>query len=520
VMRDIKKIWDWWDGKDEFTPLSLGPSLWIDAINGAYVSTVDNNGTRAKGNIINSATAETGQALTNAGTLASKGIYNGEGWYMKLGAEFNTGSVSDYNFLHNGSDFEVWFTYKKLLQVAGNIRALINTNGFSNTAIGFLLYDDNTGGLNTLKLRIGNGTSAVISRDMNGATTQNATNVIRVTKSGNVVTIFVNGIQVGTQTATLSFNAGNASQIMDIASTTAAGIGIYLKDIVMFNRVLTVEEVALMNARTFISIIASPINVDVIYGDSNAEGQAVNSGLPAELSGTHNTLIFKMATAAVQVSDYIEKLQLGINHKILNQTLTISGGEMRLGYSFANPSLSRAILKFGQGSTDATAWTTPSQTYTRWIAIIPEFIDDMLHVHRRTVVLRSMVSWFGANDCQIGDGANYESAVIALVKATIDTFNAASTNFGTVVKMRHVIFKTKSGGSGFDATAYNLVSTAQDNLGAGSFLTAHPSYSTYYLGSVAYSTELATMLPDTIHYADYDGMSTQAYNYLQPFENE
>jgi hypothetical protein len=91
-MRKEKVLFDWWAGESEFDPLSLSPVLWIDAINGAYVSTVDNNGTRARGNIIDSATAETGQALTNAGTLGSKGIFNGEGFYMEVGAQFQTGS--------------------------------------------------------------------------------------------------------------------------------------------------------------------------------------------------------------------------------------------------------------------------------------------------------------------------------------------------------------------------------------------------------------------------------------------
>jgi hypothetical protein len=502
-----------------FNPLNLNPFLWVDAISGEFASTVDNNGSRTPGNVINSATAETGQSLTNAGTLASKGIYNGEGWYMKVGAQFTTGVAADYNFLHNGGDFDVWVTWKQLTAAAGNTRALLNNNGFSNTARGILVYYDNTGSLNAIKLRIGNGAAAVISIDVNNAVVQNTTNTLRITKSGNVVTVYINGVQRGTQTAVLAFSAGDATSTLAISSVTAATVAIYLKDLIILNRALSVSEASSMNGRTFTSVVPDTLNTDIIVGDSNAEGQVPNGSIAAALTGTHNTKIFKLATSAVQNSDYIERLQLAVNQKVLNQNLTLHGGEMRLGYSFASNPITRAILKFGQGSTSASDWTSPSLVYTRWIAIIPRFLEDMYHAHRKKIVLRSMVFWHGANDCQLGDGADYESTIIALVKATIDKFIESTPTFETLVKMRHVVFRTRSGGAGFDATAYNTVITAQTNLGNGSFLAAHPTYNSYYLGSVSYSTEAEPTL-DSVHYSNYDTMATQAFNYLSPYSSE
>jgi len=127
-----------------FSPLSLSPDLWVDAVNGAYTSSVDNNGTRSRGNIITAATATTGQTITIGGTLGQQPIYNGEGWYFELGASTTIGTASDFTYLHDGSDFDVYLTYFHCTFTGNGIREFVNKNGFSNTAKGFLLYYDNT----------------------------------------------------------------------------------------------------------------------------------------------------------------------------------------------------------------------------------------------------------------------------------------------------------------------------------------------------------------------------------------
>ena len=96
--------------REAFDPSSLSPTLWVNPYRDAYVSTIDNNGTGRKGNIIDSAIARTGQALVTAGTLGSKPIYNGEGWYFEQGSKLTIGTNSTYNFLHNGSNFDIWCT--------------------------------------------------------------------------------------------------------------------------------------------------------------------------------------------------------------------------------------------------------------------------------------------------------------------------------------------------------------------------------------------------------------------------
>jgi len=507
---------NWWlSGGNSFDPLSLSPYLWIDAISGDYVSGVDNTN-----KIVASATAETAQALSVGGTRAVWN--NGEGYYIETSGSVLTGSVSDYNFLHiPSSDFELFWTGVIHTGAGGGTtRTLMQNNGFSNSARGFLMYWETTGGnTNALIVKIGNGTNLSISITANNALPTNTLLRIRVKRTGLTVTAYVNDVQVGTQTATNAFTSGNAVNAM----TMGAGGPQYLKDILLFDRNVTAGELTQIQSRTFSSITPTPINVDLIWGDSNASGFSLNATLPAPVtSGAIDTLIMKMATTAISRVDYIERLQIARNQMILNVSnlLTAHGGEMRLGYNFSSSPYGRAILKYGEGSTDAAGWTSPNTQYTRWLNMIPIFVDDLFHIYRRTPVVRSMIQWHGANDVQIGDGANYESAVIALVKATIDTFNALPAFQIPVVKMRQVVFRYKSGtGISPNATAQGLVRTAQENLGGSAFLTAHPSYSTYYLGSTWFDTD-SEAAADGTHYTTYETMSGQAYSYLLPFINE
>lgn len=516
-----KKVLQWLNGAvTPFTPLALSPLLWVDAINGAYVSSVDNNGVRKRGNLVDSATAMTGQAIVNSGTQASKGIWNGEGWWMKTTAQFTIGNIGDFNLLHAGGQWEAWITWWQTPAAAGNQRAILSTNGFSSTALGFLLYYNNTGGANAAELRMGNGTQSVVSRTANNSVNQNALNTARIVGNGNTVTLFMNGVQVAQQVATNPWSASNSVTPLTLSSITSATATHYLKDVVIFNRLLTANEAAKMNARTFTTIAPTACNVYAMIGDSNNDGQEPNNTTAAELLGKHNILMVNQANATVATGDYIELLELGRNHKLKNGTMTLHGGEMRFGYNFTDPNIKAMILKLGVGSTDALAWTSPNNPYGQWINMINKYIPELYHAHRRFAVLRGTINWHGANDTQAGDGGNYESAIIALEKATIDTFLSHTASYGTQVKCRQVIFETKNGtGLSFNAAAYALTHQAQINIGNGSFIAANPSYNTWYFGNVSHNTD-AEGTTDGTHYAIYDTMGNQAVADLSPYQNE
>lgn len=125
----------------------------------------------------------------------------------------------------------------------------------------------------------------MITLTANGALTVNATNVIRITRSGATARMFVNGTQVATQTIVASSGVGAAGGVMTFATILGQTANIYLKDVVIFNRALTTDEVAKMNSRTFASITPTPINIYMLAGASNSAGRGTNSAIAPDLTG-------------------------------------------------------------------------------------------------------------------------------------------------------------------------------------------------------------------------------------------
>lgn len=396
--------------KSQFTPSSLSPVLFVNPYQDSYVNTVDNNGTRQRGNILDSATATTGQALAVAGTLASKPIYNGEGWYFSDGAQLTTGAVSTYNFLHTGSDFDIWCTVFICPTASTTYsRAILCNNGFSNTAKGILLRLNSSVGSNQLEFRCGNGTSAFISMNASGALTVNATNIIRVRRSGSNATMFVNGTQVATQTISLSPGTGDAAAVMNICQNTSSTAQVYLKDVVLFNRVLTASEATSMNARTFARITPTAMNVYLMAGDSNCAGLGVNSAIASDLIGNISGAYAEALTSTLDYSSWAGILLLGTNQNIPSQNpATAHGSEMRFGKSMGAVADS-FIIKYGVGSNTVFQRNdgggadfninTLNSSYRKWIdSVLPVTLNDIVHSYRRTPVFRGFLWIEGTND--------------------------------------------------------------------------------------------------------------------------
>jgi hypothetical protein len=388
-----------------FNPATLTPFLWVDAVHGDYSSSEDTNGTRQPGNIIDSASDEMGKTLT-IGSTGTKPIYNGVSWFFDTLAQFTQGTASDYNFLHNGNDFEIFLTYFQCPANTGNARALLNNNGFSSTARGILLYYDNTGGTNSLKLRIGNGSSNVISIDASGAITQNAVNKIRIKKSGNTVTLYVGGVQVGQQTNS-TWNASNAAAVLAVCSSSSASAMVYLLDLFIIDRVLTTDEATNMNGRTLSVPACTDINTYFIMGDSNGAGRGVNADIAADLTGTINSFIERFNSASPSTNtSWVGKLLLGTNQTIPSEFIsTLHGVEMRFAKSMSAVGDS-FIIKYGIGSTSCIYnWnpSLPSDEYYKVTSLaIPVALIDIVHAKRRNPVFRGFAWVQGANDAAVG----------------------------------------------------------------------------------------------------------------------
>jgi hypothetical protein len=395
-----------------FNPMAISPppNLFVNPYRDAYVSSVDNNGVRQRGNIIDSATATTGQALATAGTLGSKPIYNGEGWYLEAGAQLTTGSASDYNFIHDGSNFDIWVVVFICPTTSTTYqRTIICNNGFSTTARGILLRANSTTGNNQLVCNIGNGTASFITLTANGALTVNASHIIRVTRSGSTARMFVNGSQVATQTISLSPGVGNAAGVMTIGTAIAATANLYFKDLVIFNRALTSSEAISMNTRKFAFITPKPINVYMLEGDSNSAGRALNASIASDLIGNIPGCFIETIIAAIEASSWSGRLLLGTNQTISSEfPATQHGAEMRFGKSMGAVK-DTYLIKFGKGSHSAFARgganspdfniSSASGAYIDFTTkVLPVVLNDLVHVQRRTPIFRGLTIVLGAND--------------------------------------------------------------------------------------------------------------------------
>lgn len=493
---------------DVFDPLDLDPQpvLWIDSINGTFVSTVDNNGTRARGNIIDSATAETGQALTNAGTLASKGVFNGEGWYMEAGAQFQTGSLGDYNFLHNGSDFEIWLAFWQTPAASGNIRALIQTNAFSTTALGILGYYDNTGNNNAFKPSVGNGPSAVVNRTINNAFTQNALNVLRWRKSGNTHTWWVNKVQKDTFTSVLSYSTSNHAQVLTTSGINAASATHYFKDLVIFDRVLTDDEVTQMWDRTFTTITPTDLNVYIMKGDSMAAGRATNSAIAADLTGViPGAYAARFNSNTPDASTWVGKLELGVNQTLIAENITTQhGSEMRFGKTMGALK-DTFILKYGVGSTPlvqngSVDWNIASsnESYIRFRdQALPQALRDIVHVYRRNPVFRGYIWLHGPNDAVIGGSGVSWSRSGTTVTVT-DTAHGMASNQTIPITVSSDTDAIPLGIYTITVTNANTYTFTGVNTGGTSGTLSYSAGSTYKTNFTALFNAIVDYINDTI----------------------
>ena len=427
--------------KNQFSVLSLSPTLFVNPYQDVFANTVDNNGARQRGNIIDSATASTGQAIATAGTLGSKPIYNGEGWYFEGGAQMTTGTNTDYNFIHDGSNFDIWCTVFICPTASTTYqRAFICNNGFSTSARGILLRANATSGNNQLACNVGNGTSSMITLTANGALTVNATNVIRITRSGATARMFVNGTQVATQTIVASSGVGAAGGVMTFATILGQTANIYLKDVVIFNRALTTDEVAKMNSRTFASITPTPINIYMLAGDSNSAGRGTNSAIAPDLTGVMANTICPTFSASFDRTSYIEKLQLGKNQTIPSENPTTQhGAEMRFCKSMSAASEvmiikqgigSNTIFRKNDGGLADYNVNTLLSSYARWRTyVLPVALNDLVHSQRRTPVFRGFIWTLGANDAIYGAvGASWtRSGTTLTVTSTAHGFTTPNT---------------------------------------------------------------------------------------------
>jgi hypothetical protein len=243
-----------------------------------------------------------------------------------------------------------------------------------------------------LEVRAGNGTTAFISLSGTNSLITNAKNTIRVTKSGNSAKLFVNGNQVAAQTIILPAGTADAAAAMTLVSNSSASVNVYLKDVMIFNRALTASEVMSVDSRTFASITPTPMNVYLLAGDSNCAGRGLNSAIASDLTGNISRAYMPLFSSSLDYTTYPGKLLLGTNQTIPSEfPATQHGAEMMFGKAMGAIA-DTYIIKYGIGSVplfqsafgDWNAGSTNSYFKKFTTSVIPQALNDLVHIYRRT----------------------------------------------------------------------------------------------------------------------------------------
>lgn len=535
-MKGSKKhiVFRHWLSSSQFTPESLSPLFWHDFSDSSKYSSV--NTTNNTGIIVESATANTGQAISlfNA-TATIKPVYNREGYFFNGANGLKTGTVSTFNNLHNGGDWVMYFVYKQLTVGNTHIAALFGNSDSAANNRGIVAIFDNrssSSSTNALSFVISNGTARLINFKANNAITQNAYNVIKLKKVGLNFSAFVNGVQVGSTTSiTNSFSASDAANVFAIgclANSASTFTYSYNKQLVIFDRQLTDAEETNMDSwaanQALQTITPEPANIYIIAGQSNASGRGLNTEIASELNGTLGAKIW------YNTNSWWENVELNRN-QTQETPATYHGFEMRFGYAMNALNANCYFIKFASGGTmlaqtGTEDWNVAS-VGERYEILKTTFLlnsladNKFLHVLRKTPVFRGFIWAQGESDCQSTYGASYKTNFTAMFNGVVDYIN--NTLGYSTSKLRLYIPRVRSGitFSGFDSTQHTLVRSAQDDIGA-NYMTDNPSYSTKVKGTTTASTDDVTLSGDSLHFTaeGFDTIGTRLYNYFNQYVNE
>lgn len=264
----------------------------------------------------------------------------------------------------------------------------------------------------------------------------------------------------------------------------------------------------------------TPVNVYLIWGQSNSTGRGSNVQIAAPLNGAVGTKIFYPSPPPYTAitSAIFSELTLGTNNT--TESLgTLHGTEMRFGYNMYQTDQNCAIIKYGVGGTAISTWApTSSGIFSVMMDNITLKLSlyEMRHTIRRPIVIRGATWIQGESDCVSGLGASYQTKYDELILATLKRLNNAGYRTN---KLRWFDYGVKNGGgAGYNATDFSNVITAKQYLMT-NFASLHP---TFEIAGLTYASPDAIPLGDTQHYtaAGLDTMGATMATYFAAYVNE
>lgn len=521
------------------------PTQWFDCIqNELFSHTIDNID-----RIVTSGSAKVGATFAQgSASLTNRPSWNGDGIYFNTQGALLWGSTSSHNTFHQDTSWSVYVVWYQLPVGNTHYGPIYCSNATASASTGIaLLVDSRIAQSNTYALQalVTKGVSGQVPINVTSADNvviPNAWNWAKLKFNATDFTLYCNGSSVGTQTPSIAFATGNASNALMVGNLntigSSTGINAYLKHIYMEDSFVSgATETVLDNWATAMCAEGVPledVNVYLMAGQSNMAGRGLNVEIASPLSSTVGAKIAVVkptvptqtdGTGSVDSQSYFEELELGLNQTFENVG-TQHGMEMRFGFAMNNYIKNAFLIKMGVGGTPLVSTGTyndwnvsTSQVYRHFKNLNLSVLPEIQHVFRKNPIIRGFIWMQGETDAIItGAGSVYKSNFYTMINTLIDDIEA----FGiTISKMRIYIFRISDvGGFAYDVTEFPLIQTAQEEIGD-NYLTDNPSYSSKVLGSTWRTTDDIDF-EDAQHYsaAGQDVLGQALFAYFKQYIRE
>lgn len=499
--------------------------------------------------IVTAVTAKAGNNITQASAnLVERPSWNGEGIFFNTQGCLTWGTTSSHATFHKDTNWSIFIVWHQLSMTTTYYGELIASNDVSGTGTGISIAVDNRSASSksrSIQVWVTKGVSGqypILLSSANDVVNELGYNWLEAKFDGTTFTLIVNGATAVTQVPSVAFATGDSSTAMEIGNpaTFVSGGGLfgYLRHVYMDSTHVTgATETLLQNwciAQCTETIPLESANVYLMAGQSNMGGVAPNGSIAAELDGKVGARIMVVqptgpgqtaGSGSIDSSSYWEELELGVNPNYENAA-TAHGMEMRFGYEMWRYNKNCWIIKMGPGGTALVSnanndWNASNtELFTKYNTLVRQGILEMLHIYRKTPVLRGFIWAHGESDALLaGAGAAYKANFTAMLNGMIDHF---TITMGHTSKCRIIIFRvTDLGSPSYDATSYANVRTAQVDLGT-NYLTDNPSYAGDEIRGTTWRTADDLAVIDTYHYdaASQDTLGMFCFNQLKPYIRE
>lgn len=532
------------------------PTQWFDLIDGS----LQTHGLDNIGRLVASGNAKVGSTYTKETTGVSDAVdmiyrpsWNMDGMYFNTQGALRWGTTSSHNTFHQDLSWTIYVVWYQITVGTTHFGPLFDSNDASSSNTGISLMVDNrigSGNTNSLTFFVTKGVGGQTPININStdnAVVQEAWNWVKIKFDGTTCTMYANGSSVGTATPAIAFSVGNATTMLHVGNkaTIGANTGMngYLKHIYMEDSFVSgATETTLDSwaaAMCAEGVVPENANFYLEWGQSNTAGRGATASINPELNlGSYKSKIMVLlptpptqtdGTGTIDSRSHWEILELNRNQTIEN-VATQHGMEMRFGKEMSDLGHDAWIVKMGVGGTPVISTVTyndwnssNTQLFPLYKALVGTALPEIKHIFRKTPVIRGMIIMQGETDAIIvGAGTPYKANMTAVINGFIDHIVASGY---TVNKLRILIFRISDAGgyAGYDATAFPLIKTAQEDIG-NNYLTDNSSYSGNVLGSTWRTTDdfpFNTPPPEQ-HYSvvGLDLMARYLFDYFKQYVKE